>query len=354
MRGKREGRADQAGPAHNGLLQLVTPRLDSMAAPRLDPPNVERVRCFVDPSQSLIEIQVKTLTAVAKSRVSFGGRNWAFEVVLWRRRAMLVTLILNSGVREPKIAPAIALSLGLIRALAVLLVPWCLSSYCQVSPEEQHARVREQTQALGSLSTAGEVYVNDSRAVPESTIFIGDRLRTGPTGVATLASSGRGTLKVFPQSEVTFSGNDQFTAELEAGTVVLSSIAGGSGMILRVGEFVLVPSFPREQSISSKVERTAEGSFTVSCFDGSVGVLGLEDRSGEFLHGGQSLRVSLNKLATGGLAPVFSSRAMPKSPLQRISPERFTLGVGGAGGVALLIDRLIQSRSSPSVSPSTP
>jgi hypothetical protein len=159
---------------------------------------------------------------------------------------------------------------------------------------------------------------------------------------------------VFPQSQVVFSGNNQFTAELEAGTVVLSTVAGGSGMFLRMGDFVLVPSFPREQSSASKAERAADGSFTVSCFDGSVGVLTLKDRSGEFLHGGQSLHVSSNKLATGEVAPVFSSKRMPKVPLQRTPPEWVALGVAGAGGVAFLIDQLIQGRSSPAVSPSTP
>ena len=121
-----------------------------------------------------------------------------------------------------------------------------------------------------------------------------------------------------------------------------------------MGDFVLVPSFPREQSTTTKVERTADGSFTVSCFDGSVGVLTLKYRSGDFLHGGQSLHVSSNKLGTGELAPVFSSTRMPKAPLQRPSLEQLALGAAGAGGVAFLIDRLIQGRSSPPVSPSTP
>jgi hypothetical protein len=158
---------------------------------------------------------------------------------------------------------------------------------------------------------------------------------------------------------VVFSGDNQFTAELEAGTVVLSTVAGGSGMFLRMGDSVLVPSFPQEQSTTSKAERAADGSFSVSCLDGSVGVLALKDRSGEFLHGGQSLRVSSNKLATGEVDPIFSSKGIsksfaPKAALQRPSPEQLALGAGGAGGVAYLIDRLIQGRSKPAVSPSTP
>jgi hypothetical protein len=268
---------------------------------------------------------------------------------------MLVNLIQNRGLPQRNTAPAVARpSVSLITpVLALLVLWWSLPGYSQVA-SQQPATGKAQNQVLGSLSSAGEVYVNDSPAAAESTIFAGGRVRTGPTGAATFAIGGSAALKVFPQSQVVFSGNSQFTAELEAGTVVLSTVAGGSGMFLRMGDFVLVPSFPREQSSASKAERAADGSFTVSCFDGSVGVLTLKDRSGEFLHGGQSLHVSSNKLATGEVAPVFSSERMPKVALQRTSPEWVALGVAGAGGVAFLIDQLIQGRSSPAVSPSTP
>jgi hypothetical protein len=252
-------------------------------------------------------------------------------------------------------------SLTLItRVLVLLVVWWSLPGYSQVVSSEQQPATREEpNQALGSLSAAGEVYVNGSLAVSESTIFAGDRVRTGPTGAASFAISGRATLKMFPQSEVVFSGSNQFSAELEAGTVVLSTVAGGSGMFLRMGDFVLVPSFPREQSTTSKAERGSDGSFTISSLDGSVGVLTLKDRSGEFLNSGQSLQVSSNTLATGEVAPIFSSKSMskrftPKAALQRTSPKEFALGAGGAGGIAYLVDRLIQGRSSPAVSPSTP
>jgi hypothetical protein len=244
--------------------------------------------------------------------------------------------------------------------LALLGLYWSLPGYTQVvSQEQQPAAGKEQEHVVGSLSTAGEVYVNDSPAVPESTIFSGDRVRTGPTGAATFTVSGRAALKVFPQSQVVLSVNNQFAAELEAGTVVLSTVAGGSGMLLRMGNLVLVPSFPREQSTTSKAERAPDGSFTVACLDGSVGVLTVKDRSGEFLHGGQSLHVSSRTLASGEADPVFSSSGTgkafaPKAPLQGVSPQEFALGAGGAGAAAYLIDRLIQGRSHPAVSPSVP
>ena len=274
---------------------------------------------------------------------------------------MFVNSIQERGWQQRNTTPPVARpSLSLITpVLALFVLWWSLPGYSQAASQEQPPATQAEHPVLGSLSTSGEVEINGYSAVPESTIFAGDRVRTGPTGAATFAITGRATLKVFPQSQVVFSGNNQFTAELEAGTVVLSTVAGGSGMFLRMGDFVLVPSFPREQSTTSKAVCAPDGSFTISSIDGSVGVLTLKDRSGEFLHGGQSLHVSSNRLATGEVDPVFSSKSMPKSwlpkaPLQRTSPEEFAVGAAGAGGVAFLIDRLIQGRSSPAVSPSTP
>ena len=102
------------------------------------------------------------------------------------------------------------------------------SGYAHPGPQDQ------QRESLGSLSSLGEVYINESAVPVDSTIFSGDRLRTGDTGTATFTVSGKGTLKVLPRSEVVFPGNYQFTAELKSGTVVLSSVSGPRGIALRV------------------------------------------------------------------------------------------------------------------------
>jgi len=250
-----------------------------------------------------------------------------------------------------------ALSLRFAELLVLLVSLLLMPRYGRALSQGQQGGISQEQQKvpLGSLSSVGEVYVNDSLATSESTIFSGDRVRAGQTGTATFTASGRGSLKIIsPQTRVVFTGNYQFIAELEAGTVVLNSIAGGSGMILRIGDFVLVPSFPREQSITSQVDRTPDGSFTVSCFDGSAGVLRLEGRSGQFLHSGQSLQVFSNKQGQEELSPVVSERHTAKSALKSTSPEHFLLGLAGAGGVAVLIDQLIQSRGKQPVSPSAP
>ena len=194
------------------------------------------------------------------------------------------------------------------------------SGYAHAGPQDQ------QRESLGSLSSLGEVYINESAVPADSTIFSGDRLRTGDTGTATFTVSGKGTLKIFPHSEVVFPGNYQFTAELKSGTVVLNSISGPSGITLRVGTFVLVSSI-RQQSATTKIEGTANGSFAVSCLDGSVGVLTVEGKSGQFLQAGQSLNIS-------GGAVLSSVSPATTTTGHSFHSNWLYLGLGGAAAAA--------------------
>jgi hypothetical protein len=246
------------------------------------------------------------------------------------------------GGRNRKGTRAFAIFCSLIQVPALLLPLFPAPGYGRGT-----SVLGEKKEPLGSLSSAGEVYVNDFLAPADSTIFSGDKLRTGVTANATFTVSGRGSLKISPQSEVVFSGNDLFAAQLEAGTVVLSSFVGGNGVTLRIGDFVLVPSFPREQSTASKIDRARDGSFRISCLDGSVGVLTLEGRSGEFLHAGQSVRVSLKSASSS--SPVFSSP--PKHAVQELHPGWLMLGLAGAGAASAA---LASRGGGQSVSPSAP
>jgi hypothetical protein len=230
-------------------------------------------------------------------------------------------------------------SLGLVLPVSLLLSPFPAQSQGQVVSQEQ------QKESLGSLSSVGEIYVNDSPSPVESTIFSGDRLRTGETGTATFTMSGKGTLKITPLSQVVFAGSYLFTAELQAGTVILSAISGPSGVTLRIGNFVVVSSI-RQQSATSKIERTPDGSFRVSCLDGSVGVLTLDGKSGLFLQAGQSLSIS----PRNELLP-FSSAA--KQPAQGFHSGWLLLGLAGAGAAAAAAT-LGHGGGKQSVSPSTP
>jgi len=203
----------------------------------------------------------------------------------------------------------------------------------------------QQRESLGSLSSIGEVYVNDSAAPVESTIFSGDRLRTGESGTATFTVSGKGTLKILPRSEVVFPGNYQFTAELKNGTVVLNSISGPSGITLRVQNFVLVSSI-RQQSATTRIEGAANGSFVISCLDGSVGVLTVEGKSGQFLQAGQSLSISAGEI----LSSVSSAM---NTTGHNFHSGWLYLGLGGAAAAAATAG-LGRGGGKQSISPSAP
>ncbi len=220
-----------------------------------------------------------------------------------------------------------------------VLMQFPKSGYAHAVSQEQ------QKESLGSLSSIGEVYVNDTAAPVESTIFSGDRLRTGETGAATFAVSGKGTLKIFPRSEMVFPGNYQFTAELKSGTVVLNSISGPSGITLRVGNFVLVSSI-RQQSATTRIEGAANGSFVISCLDGSVGVLTVEGKSGQFLQAGQSLHISAGEVLS------FASPTTDAKGTAFHSGWVY-LGLGGAGAAAAAAG-LARGGGKQPVSPSGP
>ena len=220
-----------------------------------------------------------------------------------------------------------------------VLLEFPASGYARAGPQEQ------QREPLGSLSSVGEVYVNDSVAPVESTIFSGDRLRTGETGTATFAVSGKGSLKIFPRSEVVFPGNYQFTADLKNGTVVLNSVSGPSGITLRVQNFVLVSSI-RQQSATTRIEGAANGSFVASCLDGSVGVLTVEGKSGQFLQAGQSLSISAGKILSS-VSPALNTTG------HNFHSGWLYLGLGGAAAAAAAAG-LGHGGGKQSISPSVP
>lgn len=227
---------------------------------------------------------------------------------------------------------------ALVKLLLLLLCALPIPSYGQVGEKEQPR------EPLGSLTGVGEVYLNGSPAQGESTIFPGDRIRTGETGAATFAAGGRGTLKTSAESQVVFWGTYEFTAELEAGTVVLNTTSGPQGLTLRIGNYVLVPSV-RDQSVIAKITRVSDGSFLVSSVEGSVGVLTLDSKSGQFLPAGQTLTVS----AKSGLL-TFSPA--PKGPRSSFHTGWLLLGLAGAGAAVAAAE--LGGAGRQSISPSTP
>jgi len=195
----------------------------------------------------------------------------------------------------------------------------------------------QEKQPLGSLSSIGPVYVGDFVAPASSTIFTGDTLRLGDAATATFTISGRGSFEIASQSQLVFTGSQQYVAELKSGTVVMSSSSGSSGITLRIGNYVVLAVTQGEQS-TAKIDGAADGSFVISCTQGSVGVVPLDGSpNGIFLQVGQSISLSPQGELSAPRATVASTATTsPTQPSASVRKSSHTgliiLGVAGAAG----------------------
>jgi hypothetical protein len=227
--------------------------------------------------------------------------------------------------------------------LALQFSSFVLSAHGQTgSPEPQR-------QVLGSLYTEGEVYVNDSRAPSGLSIFPGDVLRTSQTGSAILTTSGKGSLQISSLTQIIFSGDPRFVAELKMGSISVKSVGGAGRAVVRAGNFVVVPTNPDEQA-SATIETMADGSFFITCSAGNVGVIPLQGAPGLFLQAGQSGRISPNSdlVALERPAPTLNQPAGKK----RFPWIYLVLAGGGAAAAAGLA--ISHGGTPPPVSPSSP
>jgi hypothetical protein len=240
--------------------------------------------------------------------------------------------------------------LALIQLLAAQLFIFPVRSRAQPAPPDKERN------SLGSLTSVGEVFVNDENAPAETTIFSGDKVRTGGSGSAVFNMSGKGSLKILPLSEVVFSGKYEYTAELEAGSVLMTSVRGPEGFTLRIGNDVVVPSF-KEQTASASIEKVPNGSFLVKCSDGALGILALQGSSGEFIEVGQSVGIASNgafyAAAQPGAAPGNTISSARTHRPGHSFPDWAYVGLGGAGAAVAAL-ALSHGGGKQSISPSTP
>ena len=226
-------------------------------------------------------------------------------------------------------------------SLQILLLATAAHSQA-VSPDPQR-------QSLGSLNSVGEVFVNESRAPSELTIFSGDVVRTGETGTAILTTSGNSSFQISHQSQVVFTGDPYYFAELKLGTIFVKSLGGTGGAVVRAGNFVVVPTNRNEQTTAT-IERMADGSFLVTCLAGNVGVISRREAPGLFLQAGQSARISpkneLVALEKPTLAPIQSAGRSHRLWIY--------LGLAGGGIAAGTAAALAHGGAHPPISPSSP
>jgi hypothetical protein len=297
---------------------------------------LETIADTVDTVKALIEIQEKTLER--RTGLVMDTLRTRLEILGGRAQFMkrLVLAFGNRRLAGCSTLPVAFIHVNLLLFLSAIPIP----SYALGRKQDQ------QKEPLGSLTGVGQVYLNDAPAMGEFTIFSGDRVRTGPTGTATFTISGKGTLKISPQSQIVFSGAYQFTADLEAGTIVLNTNSGPNGLTLRIGNYVVV-SNSRKQLASLRVTRAPDGSVQVSCLDGTAGVLTLEGQVGQFLQAGQSINIS----ASSYFSPSSASSTVKSA--ENSHKGWLLLGLGG-GGAAAAAALLLRGGSAQSISPSGP
>ncbi|MGH9682779.1 MAG: hypothetical protein ACRD4S_04105 [Candidatus Acidiferrales bacterium] len=223
-------------------------------------------------------------------------------------------------------------------------------------------------QVLGSLTATGPVYVNGSPAPPESTIFSGDVLSTADGASATFTISGKGSYKIGPLSQLAFTGDPQYVAELKLGTVVMSSFAGATEVTIRAGNFIVGPVIQTEKS-ASKIEREPDGSFTIVCLDGSVGLVPLEGTTGRVLQARQSVAIltngelDLTREATAQTPPAATAQTttapaqtapQPEPTVQSNNRKWLILALVGGGAAAGIAVAASSHGGAPPVSPSAP
>ncbi len=228
------------------------------------------------------------------------------------------------------------------------------------------ARNGQTGQALGSLSTIGPVTVNGVPAPADSTVFPGDTLKTNDLGSAAFSMSGKGSFKIAPNSEMAFPPDPRYSGELKAGTVVMNSFGGATDISVRAGNFVVSPVIQAQQS-ASKIERHADGSFTISCLEGSVGLIPLEGATGRVLQSGESVNILSSgelELAKAPVTPPTTTEqvrtvepaATREPPVKRKNKtnEYILLGLAGGAAVGIAAGLAGAGHGSPSVSPSAP
>jgi hypothetical protein len=205
-----------------------------------------------------------------------------------------------------------------------------------------------QRQSIGSMNSVGEVLVNESRAPSELTIFSGDTLRTGETGTAILTTNGQGSLQISHDSQVAFTGDPRYFAELKLGTIFAKSLGGTAGTGVRAGNFVVVPT-NRNELTSVTIARMTDGSFLITCSAGNVGVISLQESPGLFLQAGQSAQISPTSELVALGKPAQAPQSAGKSHRLWIY-----LGLAGGGIAAGAAAAIAHGGTHPPISPSSP
>jgi hypothetical protein len=206
---------------------------------------------------------------------------------------------------------------------------------------------------IGSLQVTGTVSVNASPVTTDTTVFVGDVIRTGADGAARVTVAGNGTLILSEQTELVLSGAPRYLATLRSGVLGIYSLTGARAFQVRVGNYLVVPA--PDAPATAEVRLAADGSAQVACQNGSIGLIALEGEEVRFLSAGETARIG-----PGGTL----AQPQPPPPTEPPPPPPRTGGGvnrgvviailvgGGAAGAALALGR--GKKEQAPISPSVP
>jgi hypothetical protein len=255
-----------------------------------------------------------------------------------------------------------ALSLLLICSL---LLPLDLPAQQQQDNTDTGEQPQEH-RPLGSLTSTGEVYVNSVHATADMTVFTGDTMLTGADGSGTFTIGGQGSIKASANTELDFSANPLFVAELKSGMVMMSTIPGAPNMKVRAGSFVVVAETGDADTTAAQtacqIEHLADGSFQITSVSGSVGVIALEGPETVFIKAGESVSVNpsgqLSQTTLGAVPGAVDATpdqtTTPQNRKKKVPAGWILLGVVAAGGAGAAAALAGHGSGSTVVSPNSP
>lgn len=240
-------------------------------------------------------------------------------------------------------------------ALQVIWRVVCCVLVLQIACFDETRAQTPTSQALGSLRTTGEVYLNGVRAGAEQSLFPGEAVRTESDGAAALTLPGFALLTIAPQSEVSFRAAPNF-ATLQRGSLEVRSLQVGRALGIQFGNLMMSLSSLDSES-AGIVTLGADGSARVECRLGSVGVGPVGGPALLVLRPNQSVGINvdgtLQKVAVGSAPEAQTSTQSAPAAKSSHAGYLILAGVAAGGGAATAIVLLSRKSGNP-VSASSP
>jgi len=265
---------------------------------------------------------------------------FAVPLVLGAQLVRHSVLAGSSDGNPPAVAAPVPLPIRLEPPIPSVLKPELRPAF---SPREKsgeplfHLQGGVQRTPVGALTVTGPVLLSGTPITGETTVFVGDVIRTGPDGAARITVAGNGTLILSGQTELSLSGAPRYLTTLRAGVLGIQSLEGARNFQVRVGNYLVVPA-PDAPAVA-EIRLAPDGSAQITCQSGSVGVIALEGEEVLFLRPGQTAGIS----ATGTLMRPEARPAEPPPPAPQAERRKkrgvifVILAGGGAAGAALAL-----------------